>query len=114
MIVILGIRDRQVELSSGQFYCPKCDTTRQYKHKRAARYFTLFFIPLFQIETLGEFVECQSCRQTFSATCWTTNHRRLLRECCSRSERNLRQAHLSIWFSRSSWLMALIRRQRKR
>jgi predicted RNA-binding Zn-ribbon protein involved in translation (DUF1610 family) len=65
MIIIWGARDREIELTSGQFYCPECDTVRQYKHKRVAQYFTLFFIPLFQIQKLGEFVECQSCRQTY-------------------------------------------------
>jgi predicted RNA-binding Zn-ribbon protein involved in translation (DUF1610 family) len=64
-MIIWGSRGREIELSSGQFHCPKCDTIRQYKHKRAAKYFTLYFIPLFQTENLGEFVECQFCHQTY-------------------------------------------------
>jgi hypothetical protein len=64
-MIIWGSRNREIELSSGQFHCPKCDTTRQYKRKRVARYFTLYFIPLFQIENLGEFVQCQFCHQTY-------------------------------------------------
>jgi hypothetical protein len=32
---------------------------------RVARYFTLFFIPLFRLKTLGEYVECQACRTAF-------------------------------------------------
>jgi predicted RNA-binding Zn-ribbon protein involved in translation (DUF1610 family) len=64
-MIIWGTRGRQIELSVGQFHCPKCDTTRQYKRKRVAQYFTLFFIPLFQIKNLGEFIECQSCHQSY-------------------------------------------------
>lgn len=64
-MIIWGSRGREIELSSGQFHCPKCDTTRQYKHKRVAKYFTLYFIPLFQTENLGEIVECQFCHQTY-------------------------------------------------
>src|SRR5689334_4379822 len=64
-MIIWGTRGRQIELSRGQFYCPRCDTQRQYKHIRVARYFTLFFIPLFQINSLGEYIECQNCHQSF-------------------------------------------------
>jgi len=64
-MIIWGTRGRQVEIGSGQFYCPKCDAKRQYKQKRTARYFTLFFIPLFQIQNLGEYVECAACHQTY-------------------------------------------------
>ena len=32
---------------------------------RVARYFTLFFIPLFRLKTLGEYIECQACRTAF-------------------------------------------------
>lgn len=64
-MIIWGSKGREIELSSGQFYCPKCDTTRPYKHKRLAKYFTIYFIPLFQIENLGEYIECQVCHQTF-------------------------------------------------
>jgi len=64
-MIIWGTRGRQIEISSGQFHCPKCDTTRPYKRKRVAQYFTLFFIPLFQIKNLGEFIECQFCHQSY-------------------------------------------------
>jgi predicted RNA-binding Zn-ribbon protein involved in translation (DUF1610 family) len=64
-MIIWGTRGRQIEISSGQFNCPKCDAKRAYKRKRTARYFTLFFIPLFQIQNLGEYVECAFCHQTY-------------------------------------------------
>jgi hypothetical protein len=39
---------------------------RPYALKQAAKYFTLYFIPLFQTSTLGEFVECQVCFTPFT------------------------------------------------
>ena len=65
MIIILGSKVRVIERSSGEFYCPNCNTRRPYKVKRYVKYFTLFFIPLFQIKNLGEQVECQKCLMSF-------------------------------------------------
>lgn len=64
-MIIYGNKSREIEVSSGQFHCPKCDDQRPYVHKQVARYFTLFSIPLFKIATLGEYVECQICRRAF-------------------------------------------------
>ncbi|MGC1377412.1 MAG: zinc-ribbon domain-containing protein [Anaerolineales bacterium] len=64
-MIIFGSRRREIELSSGQFHCPKCDATRAYKRKRAGKYFTLYFIPLFQFENLGEYIVCQTCQQAY-------------------------------------------------
>lgn len=64
-MIIYGHKSREIEVSSGQFHCPKCDDQRPYIHKQVARYFTLFFIPLFKTKTLGEYVECQVCRRAF-------------------------------------------------
>lgn len=64
-MIIYGKKSREIDVASGQFHCPKCDDQRPYIHKQVARYFTLFFIPLFKIATLGEYVECQICRRAF-------------------------------------------------
>ena len=64
-MIIWGSKVRSKKLDEGQFYCPRCQTTRPYHYKRAARYFTLYFIPLIPIKDLGEFVECQSCGSAF-------------------------------------------------
>lgn len=32
---------------------------------RVAKYFTLFFIPLFRLETMGEYIECETCLTAF-------------------------------------------------
>ncbi len=64
-LILMGSRGRATTVSTGQFFCPRCQATRPYAHKRLARYFTLYFIPLFPIEKLGEFVECQVCQTAF-------------------------------------------------
>jgi hypothetical protein len=38
---------------------------RRYHHKRATRFFTLYFIPLVPLKDLGEYVECQTCTTAF-------------------------------------------------
>lgn len=64
-MIIFGTKPRMKTIGTGSFYCPKCQTTRQYDHKRGKNYFTLYFVPLFPIGDLGEFVECQTCHMTF-------------------------------------------------
>lgn len=64
-MIIFGTKGRITEVGKGQFVCPRCRTMRSYIHKKAARYFTLYFIPLIKIKDLGEFVECQVCKGAF-------------------------------------------------
>ena len=64
-MIIYGHRQREVDVATGEFYCPRCQARRTFKQKRIERYFTLFFIPLFRIARLGEYVECQTCFTTF-------------------------------------------------
>jgi len=64
-MIIWGSKGRTKTVASGQFYCPRCSTLRPYEHRRVGKYFTLYFIPLFQTSALGEYVECQVCRTTF-------------------------------------------------
>lgn len=64
-MIVYGYRNREIEQGTGNFYCPKCETQRQYKHKKIVRYFTLFFIPLFPLGKLSEYVECGVCGRTY-------------------------------------------------
>jgi len=64
-MIIYGYKNREVEQSSGSFHCSNCGARRLYKHKKIVRYFTLFFIPLFPLGTLSEYIECQVCRRTY-------------------------------------------------
>jgi hypothetical protein len=65
-MIIYGYKHREVELGTGKFHCFKCEVQRPYRHKKLVRYFTLFFIPLFPLGTLHEYVECQVCGRTYA------------------------------------------------
>jgi hypothetical protein len=64
-MIIWGWRGREIEQTSGQFYCPQCDSEQNYQHLRVATYFTLYFIPLFETEHHGDYVQCRTCRGQF-------------------------------------------------
>jgi DNA-directed RNA polymerase subunit RPC12/RpoP len=64
-VIIFGTRVREKVIASGQFDCPNCHGRRIYEHKRADRYFALYFIPLFKTGDLGEYVECQTCHNKY-------------------------------------------------
>ncbi len=64
-MIIYGYRNREIEKGVGSFFCQKCETTRQYRHKKVVRYFSLFFVPLFPIGGLSEYIECSVCGRTY-------------------------------------------------
>jgi transcription elongation factor Elf1 len=64
-VIIFGSKVRHKVLGEGKFFCPKCQAQRAYVHKRASRYFTLYFLPVIPMGKLGEFVECQTCGTAF-------------------------------------------------
>lgn len=66
MFLIFGARGVTTTPEEGQFYCPSCQTKREYGLKRVRRFFTLFFIPLIPLDKLGEYVECKSCKTTYN------------------------------------------------
>ena len=65
MFIVFGSKSRAKKIGEGRFFCPKCRTEATYQHHRISRYFTLYFIPLFPISTLGEYVECTGCHAQF-------------------------------------------------
>lgn len=64
-MIIFGTSNKTKTTGSGQFFCPRCQTTRAYERKQAKRYFSLYFIPLIPMGDIGEFVECQTCHLTY-------------------------------------------------
>ena len=64
-MLIWGSKGRERKVGEGRFYCPICQRRCQYHRKRLGRYFTLYFIPLFETKKYGEFVECQVCGTPF-------------------------------------------------
>jgi len=66
-MIIFGTSVKRKTISSGQFYCPRCQATRAYDLKKAKRYISFYFIPVIPIGELGDFVECQTCGAAFEA-----------------------------------------------
>src|SRR5205814_3225286 len=64
-VIIWGSTAKNKVVSEGEFYCPQCRGFVSYHHIKIQQYFTLYFIPLFPTNTLGEYIECQQCRGTF-------------------------------------------------
>lgn len=64
-MIIFGTKAKYNKVAEGDFYCPRCQAQRHYIHKKAQRYFSLYFIPIIPIGDLGEFVECQTCHTAF-------------------------------------------------
>lgn len=65
-MIIWGSRGMTSVKGSGKFHCFSCGSEQDYVLKKVEKYFTLYFIPLFPLETLGEYVECKQCRNTFN------------------------------------------------
>lgn len=63
--IVWGSRVRDVTVKQTPFYCPHCHRQRTGNHRRVRRYFTLYWIPLFPIETLVECVQCNTCTGQF-------------------------------------------------
>jgi len=64
-VIIWGSRGRHIEQERGQFHCPQCEESQEYKKMRMATYFTLYFIPLFETKHHGDFIECLTCHGQF-------------------------------------------------
>jgi hypothetical protein len=64
-MIIFGTRVRHKVLGEGQFFCPKCQAQRHYQHKKASRYFALYFVPVIPMGELSEYIECQTCGAAF-------------------------------------------------
>lgn len=64
-MTILGPHIRQQTVAWGEFYCPRCSTIRRYKQKCAIRHSNWHMLALFFGQVIDEFVECQTCWQTY-------------------------------------------------
>lgn len=60
-MIIWGSKNVEKVTGQGMFHCPGCGGQQGYKHKAVKRYFTLYFIPLFPMSTVAEFVSCDRC-----------------------------------------------------
>ncbi|WP_284310323.1 zinc-ribbon domain-containing protein [Labrys miyagiensis] len=65
-MIIFGYRGRDRTIGSGSFNCPNCRASRSYEHKKLQRWFTLYFVPIFPLQTLGERIVCSACNQAYT------------------------------------------------
>jgi hypothetical protein len=64
-LIIFGSRSVTGSKGTGSFHCPRCGPDQPYDHKRVRRFFTLYFIPLIPLGTIGEYIECGRCAGTY-------------------------------------------------
>jgi tellurite resistance protein len=64
-MLIWGSKGRTSTVESGEFYCPDCSDYKPYKHQKVKRWFTFYFIPVFPLSDLGEYIECDDCKSTY-------------------------------------------------
>jgi hypothetical protein len=66
-MIIFGSTSLNSTIGSGDFFCPRCNMQRPYRHIGVNRFFTLYFIPLIPMGRAGDYVECQQCTGTYGA-----------------------------------------------
>ncbi len=64
-MIIFGSRGIRMKGGEGTFFCPRCQGSRQYTHRKVRRFFTLYFIPIIPLDLVGEFVECNYCHGSY-------------------------------------------------
>ena len=65
MLIIFGLRVFYRTIAQGTFHCRRCGGDRQYRHRAGRRWFTLFFLPVIPLTTVGEHVQCTTCRTRY-------------------------------------------------
>ncbi|MBK9754050.1 MAG: TerB family tellurite resistance protein [Nannocystis sp.] len=65
-MILFGAKAVTSTHATGQFYCPGCDRDGvQYEHRRSRRFVTFYYLPLIPLNVLGEYIECQVCKNTY-------------------------------------------------
>jgi hypothetical protein len=67
-MIIWGWRSIKSTPSTGQFHCPHCSSQRPYRHEKFNRWFTLYFIPIIPLGSVGEQVTCSTCSKSWNMT----------------------------------------------
>jgi uncharacterized tellurite resistance protein B-like protein len=64
-MIIVGTTGLTFTKDKGEFNCPQCGGGVDYRRKKVRCFFTLYFVPLIPMHSLGEYVECQRCQATY-------------------------------------------------
>lgn len=67
-MIIFGTKGKKKVLARGKFHCPHCSARRSYEQIRYGKYFSLYFIPIFPVENLDEYIECATCSIMYDMT----------------------------------------------
>jgi hypothetical protein len=65
-LIIFGRRTMTKTNHSGSFRCPGCGPDQTYVHKEVKRWFTLYFIPIIPLGTVGAYIQCTRCHGQFT------------------------------------------------
>jgi len=65
MFFIAGTKGETSTVATGEFYCPECNAQTSYNHDQVHEKVTVFFIPIANLNLLGEYIECQNCFNTY-------------------------------------------------
>jgi hypothetical protein len=65
LLIIFGLRVFYRTIAQGTFHCRRCGGDREYRHRAGRRWFTLFFIPVIPLSSVGEHVQCTTCRTRY-------------------------------------------------
>lgn len=65
MFFIAGTKGETTTAGTGTFYCQNCQMESEYYHEQVHEKATVFFIPIVNLRLLGEYIECQSCANTY-------------------------------------------------
>jgi hypothetical protein len=65
LLIIFGLRVFYRTIAEGTFHCRRCGGDREYRHRSGRRWFTLFFLPVIPLNSVGEQVQCTTCRTRF-------------------------------------------------
>lgn len=67
-MILIGTMNLTRTHDRGDFYCPHCEGDRSYRLRARRPWLTLYFIPTVPVGGAEEFVECDSCRQSWDPT----------------------------------------------
>ncbi len=65
LLIIFGLRVFYRTIAQGTFYCRRCGGDRAYRHRAGRRWLTLFFLPVIPLNSVGEHVQCTTCRTRY-------------------------------------------------
>lgn len=67
-MILIGTMNLTRTRQTGQFYCPSCACSQEYRLRSRRPFLTLYFIPVVPIGSAEMFVYCTGCREKWDPT----------------------------------------------